>query len=174
MIDIEKMKALAAFADRLRVEDTLCKHGGFTEEADLIYALLSELEQNRIDQLEAQGAFEEMDRENNGLRAARIAYASEFESDAEGLPDTGNIHTNIRKLKAELKAREADRRDAERYRALRVFGKDGVNMKPPVEHVHAIIYSHQVGMIPASRVATGDELDRALDAALAQRQGEEK
>ncbi|MDN7490521.1 hypothetical protein QZM35_22680 [Burkholderia sp. AU45274] len=54
MIDIEKMKALAAFADRLRVEDTLCKHGGFTEEADLIYALLSELEAREADRRDAE------------------------------------------------------------------------------------------------------------------------
>ncbi|MBU9624724.1 hypothetical protein [Burkholderia multivorans] len=67
---------------------------------------------------------------------------------------------------------EAAEKDAERYRAMRDFGKDGVKMKPPVEHVHAMIYSHMVGAIPASRVATGDELDRAIDAALAQRQGE--
>lgn len=67
---------------------------------------------------------------------------------------------------------EAAEKDAERYRALREFGKDGVNMKPPVEHVHAMVYSHLVGTIPASRVVTGDELDRAIDAARAQRQGE--
>ncbi|MCO8609678.1 hypothetical protein KGP95_13285 [Burkholderia multivorans] len=75
-------------------------------------------------------------------------------------------------LLAELEAAAADKRDAERYRAMRDFGKDGVKMKPPVEHVHAMIYSHMVGAIPASRVATGDELDRAIDAALAQRQEE--
>jgi hypothetical protein len=72
------------------------------EAADAIDTLLSELEAAK--------------RERDELRAARIAYASEFEPDAEGLPDTGNIHANIRKLKAELEAREADRRDAERYR----------------------------------------------------------
>ncbi|WP_261537064.1 hypothetical protein [Burkholderia multivorans] len=60
---------------------------------------------------------------------------------------------------------EAAEKDAERYRALREFGKDGVNMKPPVEHVHAMLYSHLAGTIPASRVITGDELDRAIDAA---------
>ena len=54
MIDIEKMKALAAFADRLRVEDTLCKSGCFTEEADLIYALLSELEAREADRRDAE------------------------------------------------------------------------------------------------------------------------
>lgn len=34
------------------------------------------------------------------LRAARIAYASEFPEAKDGGPDTGNIHTNIRSLKA--------------------------------------------------------------------------
>jgi uncharacterized protein YeaC (DUF1315 family) len=37
-----------------------------------------------------------------GLKAARIAYASEFKPDANGDPDVGNIHANIRKLKAEV------------------------------------------------------------------------
>lgn len=32
-------------------------------------------------------------------KAARIAYASEFPLDADGEPDVGNIHANIRKLK---------------------------------------------------------------------------
>ena len=38
--------------------------------------------------------------ECDGLTAARIAYASEFPADAEGHPDVGNIHANIRALKA--------------------------------------------------------------------------
>ena len=59
-------------------------------------------------------------------------------------------------------------RDAERYRWLRDFGKDGVNIKPPCEHVNATIYSHHVGSIPATRCATGAELDLAIDAALSQ------
>ncbi|WP_430229256.1 hypothetical protein [Paraburkholderia tropica] len=36
-----------------------------------------------------------------GLESARTAYASEFPPDAEGLPDVGNIHANIRAMKAE-------------------------------------------------------------------------
>lgn len=68
---------------------------------------------------------------------------------------------------AELeKERDGLKADAERYRWLRDFGKDGVNLKPPCEHVHTLLYSHPVGVIPASRVITGDELDRAIDAAL--------
>ena len=38
------------------------------------------------------------------LEAARIAYASEFKPDADGEPDVGNIHANIRALKAQLSA----------------------------------------------------------------------
>jgi hypothetical protein len=40
----------------------------------------------------------------NELEAARIAYASEFPPDAEGDPDVGNIHANIRALKKQLAA----------------------------------------------------------------------
>ena len=35
------------------------------------------------------------------LEAARMAYASEFPLNADGEPDVGNIHANIRALKAE-------------------------------------------------------------------------
>ena len=38
------------------------------------------------------------------LEAARIAYASEFPLNEEGLPDVGSIHENIRALKAKLRA----------------------------------------------------------------------
>lgn len=38
------------------------------------------------------------------LQAARTAYASEFPLDDDGEPDVGNIHANIRKLKAQLAA----------------------------------------------------------------------
>ena len=37
-------------------------------------------------------------------KAARIAYASEFPQGADGEPDVGNIHANIRALKAERDA----------------------------------------------------------------------
>jgi hypothetical protein len=47
----------------------------------------------------------ELKREIGGLRASRIAYASEFPLTDDGDPDTGSIHASIRKLK----------RDAERY-----------------------------------------------------------
>lgn len=41
------------------------------------------------------------------MEAARIAYASEFPVNADGDPDVGSIHANIRKLKAELAAAKA-------------------------------------------------------------------
>jgi hypothetical protein len=41
------------------------------------------------------------------LEAARIAYASEFPLTADGEPDVGNIHANIRKLKAAAQAQPA-------------------------------------------------------------------
>lgn len=41
------------------------------------------------------------------LEAARIAYASEFEPDASGDPDVGNIHANIRAMKAKLAAAQS-------------------------------------------------------------------
>jgi hypothetical protein len=47
-----------------------------------------------------EASLDKLDAEADGLRAARIAYASEFPPDAEGLPDVGSIHANIRKLKA--------------------------------------------------------------------------
>ena len=155
MIDIEKMKRLAHIV-RNFTDDQGCPYGICEDAADAIDSLLSELEaanQKRKEAvMDAERAREERNREHVKLNAEWIEK------------------TNA--LRAELEAAAVDRRDAERYRALRDFGKDGVKMKPPVEHVHAMIYSHMVGAIPASRVAMGDELDRAIDAALAQRQGE--
>ena len=49
------------------------------------------------------------------LEAARIGYASEFPADAEGLPDVGSIHANIRTLKA---AQVAPLVDVEKVMAL--------------------------------------------------------
>ncbi len=39
--------------------------------------------------------------ERDGLAAARMAYANEFAPDENGDPDVGNVHANIRALKAE-------------------------------------------------------------------------
>ena len=52
--------------------------------------LISLAKQAEIDELRANLAEH---------KAARIAYASEFPLDADGEPDVGNIHANIRKLK---------------------------------------------------------------------------
>lgn len=95
-----------------------------------------------------------------GVHLVKKLFQTELETNAAAAADAIDL------LLAEVEAAAADKRDAERYRALRDFGKDGVKMKPPVEHVHAMIYSHMVGAIPASRVARGDELDRAIDAAM--------
>lgn len=53
--------------------------------------------------------------EVSGLRAARIAYASEFPPNADGEPDVGNVHANIRKLKSDLAHWKARAKDAEEY-----------------------------------------------------------
>lgn len=47
---------------------------------------------------EGADALREAIRQRDGLEAARIAYASEFDG------DVGSIHENIRKLKAQLQA----------------------------------------------------------------------
>lgn len=50
----------------------------------------------------AANALEAQAREIAGLQAARMAYAREFPFDAEGEPDVGSIHQNIRAMKAEI------------------------------------------------------------------------
>lgn len=52
---------------------------------------------------------ERLRREVNALNAARFAYASEFPLNADGEPDVGSIHQNIRAM----------RKDAARYRWLK-------------------------------------------------------
>ena len=74
---------------------------------DTIQALLDECDALRGEVAEwksvavAQSTeIERLRAEVSELRAARIAYASEFPETKDGGPDTGNIHTNIRSLKA--------------------------------------------------------------------------
>ena len=47
----------------------------------------------------AADAIESLQSRVSELESARIAYASEFTPDAEGLPDTGRIHANICAMK---------------------------------------------------------------------------
>jgi hypothetical protein len=53
------------------------------------------------------------EKERDELRAARRAYASEFQPGDDGEPDTGSIHANIRAIKSAL-ASEHDLLNAER------------------------------------------------------------
>lgn len=70
-----------------RLRDILGAHGGSPENTLVARAhYLAE----RCERLEA---------EVSGLRAARIAYASEFPLNADGEPDVGSIHANIRAMK---------------------------------------------------------------------------
>jgi len=95
------------------------------------------------------------------------ALNRKFMDEINGLTHMGEPHLSCGDAE---QADEAVARDAERYRWMRDFNvrcKDGVDVKPPCEHVFASIYSHAVGTIPATRLVTGDELDRAIDAARA-------
>jgi hypothetical protein len=57
--------------------------------------------------------------EVSGLRAARMAYASEFPLNEDGEPDVGSVHANIRALKAENeRLREAAQALRQSYHAL--------------------------------------------------------
>jgi len=106
---------------RLRVRAPLIADCGTA--ADLI-----EEQAARISDLETkcrlyEAALDKADKEADGLRAARIAYASEFAPDAEGLPDVGNIHANIRALKAQITAADGWRKDADAaYETLAAIG----------------------------------------------------
>lgn len=97
---------------------------------------------------------DELDRvtaERNELRAARVAYSNEFPLNSDGEPDVGNIHRNIRSLKAE---RDALKGDAERYRWLRDIGDE---TWPP--------FSKRAG-------CTGPLIDKAIDAAIRASEGD--
>lgn len=72
-------------------------------------------------------------------KAARIAYASEFPLGANGTPDVGSIHENIRLLK----------KDAERYRCIR-------------EGNHWIVAATQTGVH-----LDGKDLDDLIDGEIA-------
>lgn len=130
MIDQDKMRALAQFADRLRVEDTLCKSGCFTDEADAIYLLLAEVE---------------------AIKQAIL--------DPENQPSQyGTVL---------LEAAAADKRDAERYRYLRSRPE---SVEP--DRIDVVYWSALDESANEGEGLRGDALDAAIDAALAQRQGE--
>jgi len=70
---------------------TFCSDGTQDNAVGLVLAILSAAPQASAEDVRIRG-----------LEAARFAYASEFAPDENGDPDVGNIHANIRKLKAEL------------------------------------------------------------------------
>ncbi|MGQ7904990.1 hypothetical protein [Burkholderia sp. BC1] len=132
MIDQDKMRTLAKRLSEVSAVYSKGQVADIHEAADAIDALL-----NRVSQLEA----------------ARIGYANEFPMDAEGLPNVGSIHENIRKLKAELEAAAADKRD-QFARLLTIIEKDS-------EWADARAVDWTRGVLMAT-----------LKVALAQRQGE--
>ncbi|WP_175773917.1 hypothetical protein [Burkholderia multivorans] len=152
MIDTEKIKALAA---ELRANHEAMKSWMPTHQlesspaskgADAIDTLLDEcaLLRSRVNALSDLV---------DSLLAARRACASEFPPDAEGEPDEGRIHENIRKLKAALEAAAADKRD-QFARLLTIIEKDS-------EWADARAVDWTRGVLMAT-----------LKVALAQRQGE--
>lgn len=144
-IDTEKMKALAAKLRSMpKAYDVELPTA--VEAADAIDTLLDEcaLLRSRVNALSDLV---------DSLLAARRACASEFPPDAEGEPDEGRIHENIRKLKAALEAAAADKRD-QFARLLTIIEKDS-------EWADARAVDWTRGVLMAT-----------LKVALAQRQGE--
>ena len=153
MIDISKMKALAT---QLREWNWLNDQVP-QDAADAIDSLLSELEasnQKRKEAvMDAERAREERNREHVKLNAEWVEKTAA--------------------LRAELEAREADRRDAERYRWLRNEHFPTAD-NPPIAQVVWKEFDDRHGNQWVNMI-DGNDLDRAIDAALAQRQeGEEK
>ncbi|WP_278400493.1 hypothetical protein [Stutzerimonas kunmingensis] len=70
--------------------------------ADPAYCSDAQDRLKEIDEMLAQqDALSAVTAERDGLAAARMAYANEFAPDENGDPDVGNVHANIRALKAE-------------------------------------------------------------------------
>lgn len=92
-----------------------------------------------------------------------MAYASEFPLNADGEPDVGSIHANIRALKARAAGLERERgrlrADAARYRWLRDAYKR--NVAPRVIAMRRTPF----GSSYHEAKLEGDELDAAIDAA---------
>ena len=89
-----------------------CRLLGLSAEREL--ALLAELEQARAQMERQKDEWLSWEAKRRGLekaaaelemyKAARVAYASEFPPNADGEPDVGSIHQNIRALKSELES----------------------------------------------------------------------
>ncbi len=102
-----------------------------------------------------------LEQAESGLAAYRIALASEFPPDADGDPDVGNVHANVRALKARLEQAE---KDAARYRWLRENCALQSHFMSQTEGVYAwIVMRRQNGRIASFN---GPELDAAIDAAM--------
>jgi len=92
-----------------------------------------------------------LESELSGLRAARMAYASEFPPNADGEPDVGSIHANIREMK----------RKAARYDWLRNEAWGGAYQRGTTPHV--VLY--RAGLAPGAVLELAEEaLDDAIDA----------
>ncbi|WP_333998240.1 hypothetical protein [Burkholderia orbicola] len=177
MIDQDKMRALAAMLRKYR------GHGFVVDDAqdaaDAIDLLLAEVEQNRIDQLEAHGEFELMTLANKRLSEDFALADSTIESKNRNIEE---IVAHNNQLRAELEAAAADKRDAERWRAVRatLSGAVGAGIEMnderlvyqepvPGEEVRIFWYPHTpVGFCEVH----GSTLDGAADELIAQRQGE--
>lgn len=164
MIDISKIKALAA-----ELRDPKQKWANLASDANraanAIDSLLSELEAAKS--------------ENEGMMKAlaecREAMPERDSCDAELMMAVGDpmnvpayVKTITSTLRAELEAREADRRDAERYRLIRAYYTRVVFMREEGQEMDLWAVG-EIGDAYEMQV-----LDQAVDAALAQRQGEEK
>jgi hypothetical protein len=100
---------------------------------------------------DAAALLEEQDARIAELEAARIAYASEFEPDTEGLPDVGSIHENIRALKSKLEARAGEA-------VARVHFSDGdIEYEILRPHSDGLLYTHP----PTGDAAGKDSVDAA-------------
>lgn len=83
------------------------------------------LEQNRkcvFAVNEYNTAIQNLVAERDALRSARIAYANEFPLNADGEPDVGNIHANIRAMKKRIKVLEDALRHVNRCLSINDYG----------------------------------------------------
>ena len=121
--------------------------------------LRKELDTLRTQLAEAQRELIAKESECDGLRASRIAYANEFPLNADGEPDIGNVHANIRSLKAQLAEAQAAQTSnqyppitteiiyqhvqANQARHfLRVSWKDGIDIEEPTHSVEYLLHAY--------------------------------